>query len=123
MSLIATKKLNDEDTETNIVVHDYELGSISHSTATRPEGSRASILSRVANSLTSIHDLLMRTKKQPASKGGRIVPIRFTENRELLVDIRTGKPYCSNLITSSIYTRYNFLPRQIIAQFSKLANL
>lgn len=39
------------------------------------------------------------------------------------IDVRTGKPYVSNLITSSIYTVHDFVPRQLFAQFSKLANV
>lgn len=70
-----------------------------------------------------VHDFILNIKQPLASKGGRTIPVQVVNNRELLVDSRTGKPYPDNLITSSIYTPYNFLPRQIIAQFSKLANL
>lgn len=62
-------------------------------------------------------------KQPPASKGGRTIPVEVVNDRPDLIDLRTNKPYPNNLITSSIYTTYNFLPRQLIAQFSKLANL
>ncbi|KAL2810880.1 hypothetical protein BJX63DRAFT_300236 [Aspergillus granulosus] len=39
-----------------------------------------------------------------------------------LVDERTRRPYVSNSIRSSRYTIWNFLPRQLVAQFSKTAN-
>lgn len=68
-------------------------------------------------------DFVLRKKKIPPSKNGRIIPIELTHDSPLLIDERTEKPYCSNLIRSSIYTPYNFLPRQLVAQFSKLANL
>ena len=55
--------------------------------------------------------------------GGRDIPLQIVNDREPLIDARTEKPYPNNLITSSIYTPYNFFPRQLIAQFSKLANL
>lgn len=38
------------------------------------------------------------------------------------IDERTTEAYCSNTITSSKYTIYTFLPKQLRAQFSKLAN-
>lgn len=64
--------------------------------------------------LLHIHDI-------PPSKDGRhidIDPRRATG----LIDERTGHPYMPNYIKSSKYTIYNFLPRQLFAQFSKLAN-
>lgn len=42
--------------------------------------------------------------------------------RRLLLDERKDAPYVNNTITSSKYTLLSFLPRQLIAQFSKLAN-
>lgn len=38
------------------------------------------------------------------------------------IDERTGDGYCSNSITSSKYNIYTFLPKQLRAQFSKVAN-
>ncbi|GAB7363986.1 hypothetical protein MBLNU230_g4546t1 [Neophaeotheca triangularis] len=59
----------------------------------------------------------------------RVLPIdRLTtayhrvRNKEPLIDERTGKPFVGNTITSSRYNAWNFLPRQLYAQFSKLAN-
>lgn len=59
------------------------------------------------------------------SKGkGREIPIDFSERGKThLLDDRTGREYVDNLITSSRYTVYSFLPRQLWAQFSKVANL
>jgi phospholipid-translocating ATPase len=59
------------------------------------------------------------------SKGkGREIPIDIPERGKTnLLDERTGKEYVDNLITSSRYTVYSFLPRQLWAQFSKVANL
>ena len=59
------------------------------------------------------------------SKGhGREIPINVEERGKAhLIDERTGREYTDNLITSSRYTVYSFLPRQIWAQFSKIANL
>jgi phospholipid-translocating ATPase len=59
------------------------------------------------------------------SKGkGREIPIDIPERGKTnLIDERTGREYVDNLITSSRYTVYSFLPRQLWAQFSKVANL
>ena len=55
---------------------------------------------------------------------GREIPINVFERGIVkLLDERTGREYINNLITSSRYTIYSFLPRQIWAQFSKIANL
>jgi phospholipid-translocating ATPase len=59
------------------------------------------------------------------SKGkGRVIPIDIPERGKVrLIDERTGREYVDNLITSSRYTVASFLPRQLWAQFSKIANL
>ncbi|ANB11497.1 aminophospholipid-translocating P4-type ATPase DNF3 [Sugiyamaella lignohabitans] len=73
---------------------------------------------------TSAREFVLNKKKMPESTGGRGIPIQVKpRNTPPLIDDRTNKPHCDNNITSSIYTPYNFLPRQIIFQFSKLANV
>ena len=73
--------------------------------------------------------LMMRIKRlrdpRLISKGkGREIPLDVSDGgNTLLIDERTGRDYCDNLITSSRYTIYSFLPRQLWAQFSKIANL
>ena len=64
---------------------------------------------------------ILRIREIPPSKDGRHVDVKFNR-REPLIDERTGRRYINNTITSSRYTLYNFLPRQLFAQFSKLAN-
>lgn len=69
----------------------------------------------------SAHDFLLRVQEIPPTKDGRHIP--FDPSRKTpLVDERTGRPYLSNLIRSSKYTPFNFVPRQLFAQFGKLAN-
>ena len=67
----------------------------------------------------------MRDSRLMNSKGrGREIPVDIPERgKVLLIDERTGREYRDNVITSSRYTPYSFLPRQIWAQFSKIANL
>lgn len=78
--------------------------------------------------------ILLGRRTELPSVGGRKVPITINisntdfpkvqtrKNQTLLIDERTDNPYVNNLITSSRYTLASFLPRQLIAQFSKLAN-
>ena len=57
----------------------------------------------------------------PASVDGRHIYLDFADYGEP-VDERTGMPYVSNFIRSSRYSLLNFFPRQLFAQFAKLAN-
>ncbi|KAL9624254.1 MAG: hypothetical protein Q9160_001501 [Pyrenula sp. 1 TL-2023] len=59
--------------------------------------------------------------KQHQSKGGRHIEVDANRTKPL-VDGRTGKPYTGNWIRSNRYTLWTFVPRQLLAQFSKLAN-
>ena len=103
-----------------------------------PEVTQASLpfYSNWATSRRTRHMLLQKCKdvmgrikrlRDPRliSKGkGRKIPIDIPERgRTNLLDERTGREYVDNLITSSRYTVYSFLPRQLWAQFSKVANL
>lgn len=66
---------------------------------------------------------LLRQKPLPPSVDGRHIPLSpGSVRRKPLVDERRGKPYVSNFIRSSRYTVWDFLPKQLIFQFSKLAN-
>ncbi|EEB05647.1 P-type ATPase [Schizosaccharomyces japonicus yFS275] len=56
------------------------------------------------------------------SSGNRRRIIINPESCESQIDSRNGKPFIGNEIITSRYTKYNFLPLQIIAQFSKVAN-
>ncbi|KAM4066437.1 haloacid dehalogenase-like hydrolase [Hirsutella rhossiliensis] len=68
---------------------------------------------------------LFRLKTLPPTKNGRHIPLNprpGPESNGGLVDERTDKPYVSNFIRSSRYTPYDFLPKQLLFQFSKLGN-
>ncbi|KAF1989986.1 phospholipid-translocating P-type ATPase [Aulographum hederae CBS 113979] len=68
-----------------------------------------------------IRKTILRINEMPPSKDGRHIDLDPTRKKSL-VDARTGKSYVDNSIRSSRYTAWNFLPRQLWAQFSKLAN-
>jgi len=57
----------------------------------------------------------------PPSKDGRHIVLDATRQKPLLGE-RIGRQYVDNTICSSKYTLWSFLPRQLFAQFSKLAN-
>lgn len=64
---------------------------------------------------------ILRIKDIPPSQDGRHLQLNANEKKPL-IDDRTGSQYIDNTILSSRYNLYNFLPRQLFAQFSKLAN-
>ncbi|VEU21703.1 DEKNAAC102220 [Brettanomyces naardenensis] len=98
-------------------------------TTRRHRYSRWRVIKRLKNLLLGISEPI-------PSIGGRMIPItvdlnrvsstfpttRDHKGRHLLIDERKGRSYLSNTITSSKYTLFSFLPRQLFAQFSKLAN-
>ena len=64
---------------------------------------------------------ILRQHDIPPSKDGRHILLEPTR-REPLIDERTTQPYVQNWIRSTRYSAWNFVPRQLVAQFSKLAN-
>ncbi|KAJ0330608.1 hypothetical protein COL922a_012300 [Colletotrichum nupharicola] len=68
----------------------------------------------------SISSLLQR-RPLPPSANGRHIPIGLN-HRQPLKDERRRKPYISNAIKTSKYNVLDFLPRQLLYQFSRLAN-
>lgn len=66
---------------------------------------------------------ILRRKPLPPTKDGRHVPLNPSEvGPHGLVDERSQKPYIDNFIRSSRYTIYDFVPKQLVFQFSKLGN-
>lgn len=64
---------------------------------------------------------LLSRSRVPSSPAGRRIPIRLGQ-KSTLRDERRGKPYVSNSIKTSKYNVFDFLPRQLLYQFSRLAN-
>ncbi|KAG6149240.1 hypothetical protein E4U11_000223 [Claviceps purpurea] len=67
---------------------------------------------------------LLRRKPLPQSRDGRHIPLDLSQDDGStdLIDERSKKPYVSNFIGSSRYTVYDFVPKQLLFQFSKLGN-
>lgn len=66
---------------------------------------------------------LLRQKPLPASPDGRHIQLDAANHcPQDMIDERSAKPHVSNFIRSSRYTVWDFLPKQLIFQFSRLAN-
>lgn len=70
---------------------------------------------------TKARKFALRINEIPPTKDGRHIDLD-PSRKATLIDERTGKAYLSNTIRSSRYTAWSFVPRQLFAQFSKLAN-
>lgn len=76
---------------------------------------------RIADAYEKTRKFVLRIRVIPPSKSGRHIPLDPTKKGGL-TDDRTQKHHIDNTIRSSKYNAWNFLPRQLFAQFSKLAN-
>jgi phospholipid-translocating ATPase len=84
-------------------------------------GRRSRIVKQTRDMAEQARKFIFRIKDVPPSKDGRHIQLDPTR-REPLNDERTDQPYASNWIRSTRYSAWNFIPRQLVAQFSKLAN-
>ncbi|KAJ9314547.1 hypothetical protein DTO271D3_5285 [Paecilomyces variotii] len=87
----------------------------------RRKGTHALVRSRLQSFAESVRKNVLRIRDIPPSKDGRHIDLDPTRT-DSLIDERTGKQYVGNSIRSSRYTLWSFFPRQLVAQFSKLAN-
>ncbi|KAF0532010.1 phospholipid-translocating P-type ATPase [Gigaspora margarita] len=101
-----------------------------NSSVSRITHKNLSMNTRIKNSITNrmnaiisiVKNLLnfIRGRKQKISNRQFLID---PDRKEPILDTLTNTLYPSNSITSSRYTFYNFLPKQLYAQFSKGANL
>ena len=75
----------------------------------------------IQQTYTKARKFILRISDLPPSKDGRHIEVDATRKTPLM-DERTGRPHIDNMIRSSRYNAYNFLPRQLFAQFSRVAN-
>lgn len=97
---------------------------------------RADAPTSFSDRFTSFMARVFHRLKTESSGSGRRVPLcvskakandifqqrLYSNSRKSYIDERHDEPYLDNSITSSKYTAYTFLPKQLRAQFSKLAN-
>ncbi|KAJ5584284.1 uncharacterized protein N7459_004084 [Penicillium hispanicum] len=99
---------------------DYYM-SVAHDHWLQRKAATAVIFTRIESILTTIRNFVLRIKDIPPSNDGRHIDLN-PSLVETLVDERTGKAYIGNWIRSSRYSFWSFFPRQLFAQFTKLAN-
>ncbi|KAF2851337.1 phospholipid-translocating P-type ATPase [Plenodomus tracheiphilus IPT5] len=87
----------------------------------RGRGKKVRYVKRVKELAEQARKFVFRIKDVPPSKDGRHI-LLDAYRRDPLTDERTEQPYTSNWIRSTRYSAWNFVPRQLVAQFSKLAN-
>ncbi|KAA8900188.1 phospholipid P-type ATPase transporter [Sphaerosporella brunnea] len=75
----------------------------------------------IVSQYVTIKKAILQANELPPSRDGRRIPLDVTRKTQL-IDERTGRHYLNNYIRSSRYTLWNFLPKQLYYQFSKLAN-
>ena len=99
----------------------YESLALPHyETWIKNKATHSGMSSRLRTLKESIRKKILRIQEIPPSNDGRHIDV--DRNRRERIDERTGRGYVKNTITSSRYTLYNFIPRQLFAQFAKLAN-
>lgn len=71
-----------------------------------------------------IVELILREKTLPPSKDGRRIPLDLAASQKdpQLIDERRGHAFISNAIRTSRYNVFNFFPKQLLFQFSRLGN-
>ncbi|KAL8982295.1 MAG: hypothetical protein Q9177_005316, partial [Variospora cf. flavescens] len=87
----------------------------------RSRVARSDLLTSLRVAYKRVHKKVLGIQELPPSKDGRHVSVNV-HRRKGLIDGRTHREHIHNEIRSCKYTAWNFLPRQLYAQFSKLAN-
>ncbi|KAL8656104.1 MAG: hypothetical protein Q9210_000490 [Variospora velana] len=87
----------------------------------RSRVARSNLLTSLRMVYKRVHKKVLGIQELPPSKDGRHVSVNV-DRRKGLIDGRTHREHIDNEIRSCKYTAWNFLPRQLYAQFSKLAN-
>ncbi|EQB50527.1 hypothetical protein CGLO_10022 [Colletotrichum gloeosporioides Cg-14] len=67
-------------------------------------------------------EVVLGRKTLPPSKNGRHIPLQLDQEAPLTDERRGGHPYVSNAIRTSRYTVYDFIPKQLFFQFSRIGN-
>ena len=119
----------DEKTETKITVAepDYDdvkwsaHGGASFQRWLAGQTKSSNLLTAIWTRSTTKLERIFKTKALSPSPDGRHVRVNSLRT-DYAIDERTDKPYLDNTIISCRYTPWNFFPRQLVAQFGKLAN-
>ncbi|KAL8820599.1 MAG: hypothetical protein Q9223_001217 [Gallowayella weberi] len=113
---------SDQKSPPRLLKSNTGLSSLPHyETWLRGRVAKSSLLSSLRSAYKRTQKAILRIQELPPSKDGRHITIN-TNAKKGLQDERTNREYVNNTIRSCKYTAWNFLPRQLYAQFSKLAN-
>ncbi|KAL7819956.1 phospholipid-translocating P-type ATPase [Trichoderma gracile] len=87
---------------------------------------KTSVVQRIRHAANSVYqkavvEAILQRGQLAASKDGRKIPLRI-DNDEALIDARRGQAYISNSIRTSRYTLWNFVPKQLFFQFTRVGN-
>lgn len=87
---------------------------------------KTSVVQRIRHVANSVYqkavvEAILQRGQLAASKDGRKIPLRI-DNDEALIDSRRGQAYISNSIRTSRYTLWNFIPKQLFFQFTRVGN-
>ncbi|KAM5355922.1 hypothetical protein ACJ41O_002568 [Fusarium nematophilum] len=90
-------------------------GGLSAPLVRRVKGAAAAVYQK------TVVELILRRKRVVASTDGRHIPLEL-EHETPLIDTRRGLSYVSNSIRTSRYTVWDFFPKQLFFQFSRVGN-
>ncbi|KAB8532574.1 hypothetical protein FH972_025519 [Carpinus fangiana] len=93
----------------------------SYQTWLQEKAAHTSALRKAREFYQKAKKFVLRRYDIPPTKDGRHIYLDAAR-KEPLLDERIAKPYIGNSIRSSRYNLWNFIPKQLVAQFSKLAN-
>ncbi|WKT39161.1 P-type ATPase [Fusarium oxysporum f. sp. vasinfectum] len=89
-------------------------------------GRSAPLVNRIKDIAADVYqktvvELILRRKHVTVSTDGRRIPLEL-EHETPLIDTRRGLAYVSNSIRTSRYTVWDFIPKQLFFQFSRVGN-
>ncbi|KAF5252076.1 hypothetical protein FANTH_2909 [Fusarium anthophilum] len=89
-------------------------------------GRSAPLVNRIKDAAADVYqktvvELILRRKYVTVSTDGRRIPLEL-EHEPPLIDARRGLAYVSNSIRTSRYTVWDFIPKQLFFQFSRVGN-
>ncbi|EXK47997.1 hypothetical protein FOXG_00454 [Fusarium oxysporum f. sp. lycopersici 4287] len=89
-------------------------------------GRSAPLVNRIKDVAADVYqktvvELILRRKHVTVSTDGRRIPLEL-EHETPLIDTRRGLAYVSNSIRTSRYTVWDFIPKQLFFQFSRVGN-
>ena len=117
-----TQHPNETHEDSKTLKEAYALSALPHyETWVANKLTETGILAQLRSVRERLRKKILRVQEKPPSKDGRHLDLGFN-HKTPLIDDRTGHEFVNNTILSTRYTLYNFLPRQLFAQFSKLAN-